>query len=82
MPWARLPANEDFEVAGRAFRVWVMRQGKHELVLLTVPHTLKLPLLCLSTSETFRHYLIATVGLVNLTRTCRFKDSKQFAFAS
>jgi hypothetical protein len=59
-----------------------MRQGKRERVPLTVPHALKLHLFCLSTSEAFRHYLIATAGLVNLTRTRRLEDNEQFAFAS
>jgi hypothetical protein len=30
----------------------------------------------------FRHYLVATAGLVNLTQNRRFEDDEQFAFAS
>jgi hypothetical protein len=82
MPLARLSAHENSKVAGRACRVWVMHQGKPERVLLTVPHAFKWHLFCLSISETFRHYLIATAGLVNLRRTRRLEDSEQFAFAS
>jgi hypothetical protein len=71
MPRAKLSAHEDPKVVGRACRVWVMRQGKRERVPLTRPHALKLHLFYLSTSEAFRHFLIATAELVNLARSRR-----------